>query len=199
VFKLLRVLQNDSPSHDWVRALRRGAELIEMLLLCQVCYDISKPPRVTLHNVLLLGRLFLGVTAGYQEYLKWAKQRYAGTHDATTNDTVYLSSGDDADSMLGFEMSGSQVHSIIIQGLQRDGEMLSRLGQRFAVRQLNRHHIGHQTCPDTEGRCWKEREGTDPDPSDVCPWSPAARALTPCYRIVDEVRCHVQLFQDAIK
>lgn len=199
VFDIIRLLKRDLVSHSTVHILRQGTDLFERLLTCPVCYDVSKPPRVTLQNVLLLGRLSLEVTTGYQQYLKWLKDYCSGLAEREMGDTVYLIPGIDVSSALGFRISSDKFYDIVTEGLQSDAERLSDLGRQFAVRQHNRHLIGHGACPDSEGRCWKDKDDVDPDPSDVCPQSAAARALIPCYRVVDEVRSKIRQFEDAVK
>ncbi|KAH7303991.1 hypothetical protein B0I35DRAFT_383381 [Stachybotrys elegans] len=199
VFEILRVLQRDSVSHGTVHLLRQATDLLDKLLVCPICYDTSKPPRITLQNVLLLGRLFLGVISTYHEYFKWVKDYYRALAEMEMIDTVYLpTNADSTRSMLGFEIGGEQLYDIIAHGLRNDVKRLSHLATRFAIRQHNRHLIGHESCLDTQGRCWKEEADVDPDPSDVCPKSAMARILTPCYRIVDEVNTHVNQLKDAI-
>jgi hypothetical protein len=199
VFETLRLLQRDTASHGTMPLLRQATNLLDKLLVCSICYDVSKPPRITLQNVLLLGRLFLGVTTSYHEYLEWVKDYCQALADRGTSDKVYLPTNTDAtSSMLGFEIAGDKLFDLIAHGLQADAKRLSDLGARFAIRQHNRHLIGHESCPDAQGRCWKEKADFDPDPSDVCPQSAAARTLTPCYRIVDEVNSHIKRFKEAL-
>lgn len=198
VFGLMRSLKGGPLSHSTVRTLRLGTDLFNELLTCPICYDVSKPPRITLQNVLLLGRLSLEVTAGYHNYLVWLKDYCSGLAERKIGDTVYINPGAGVSSALGLMISSDKFYELITHGLQRDAERLSDLGRQFAVRQHNRHLIGHEACPDSEGRCWKEKDDIDPDPSDVCPQSEAARTLTPCYRIVDEVRSKIKQFEDAL-
>ncbi|GJD04329.1 hypothetical protein ColKHC_13154 [Colletotrichum higginsianum] len=178
---------------------------------------LDSPPRVTLQNVLLIGRLCLKVTAGYQRYLRWLRDYCSGLAEGNMcGDTVYLTlSGDgagepgggDAGSssgsgsgsgsplLLGFQTTSNGFYDVVTQGLKTDADRLARLGGRLAERQRQRHLIGHMACPDQDGRCWKERDCyADPDPSD----SAAARTLIPCYRIVDEVRAKIRQFEDAL-
>lgn len=201
VFDVMRSLNSDVVSHSMVHTLRQGTDLFDRLLTCPRCYDMSKPPRVTLQNVLLIGRLSLKVTAGYQRYLRWLKDYCIGlTERNMGGDTVYLMLGEaEADSPpLGFRTSSDRFYDLVTEGLKSDAERLADLGGQFAERQRQRHLIGHRECPDQEGRCWKEKGDVDPDPSDVCPQSTAARALIPCYRVVDEVRSKIQQFEDAL-
>lgn len=197
VFETIRSLDRDPVSHITVHTLRLGTDLFDQLLACPRCYDVSKPPRVTLQNVLLVGRLSLEVTSGYLKYLKWLKDYCDCAAEENMGDTVYLIPGD-VGSALGFSIRSDKFYDLIVQGLQCDAERLSELGRKFEARQRNRHLIGHRACPDSKGRCWKEKEDVDPDPSDVCPQSAAARALIPCYRVVDEVRSKVKQFEDAV-
>jgi hypothetical protein len=198
VFELIRSLKRGQVSHSTIRTLRLGTDLFQELLTCPICYDVFKSPGITLQNVLLLGRLSLEVTAGYHKYLKWLKDYCSGLSERNMGDSVYLIPGGDISSALSFMISSDRFYDLIAHGMQRDAERLSDLGRQFAVRQHNRHLIGHEACPDSEGRCWKESDDIDPDPSDVCPQSAAARALTPCYRIVDEVRSKIKQFEDAV-
>ncbi|UPL03145.1 hypothetical protein LCI18_014079 [Fusarium solani-melongenae] len=198
VFEIIRSLERTPVSHGTLHILRQGVELFEKLLTCPICYDMSKPPRITLQNVILLGRLSLEVTSGYHKYLEWVKEYCKSLAERKMSDTVYLVPGDEISSRVGFELSSDKFFELVIDGLHNDVQKLLDLGSRFATRQYNRHLIGHEACPDWEGRCWKEKLDVDPDPSDVCPQSPAARALTPCYRIVDEVRAKIKQFEDDI-
>ncbi|CAI6088410.1 unnamed protein product [Clonostachys chloroleuca] len=200
VFEVIRLLKSGPVSHNTVRTLRLGADLVEKLLKCVTCYDTSSPPRYTLQNVLLLGRLSLEVTNGYQKYVRWLKDYCSGLSERGMDDTVYLMSGVDASSALGFKISSDKFYSLVVDGLKSDAERLSVLGRQFEVRQHNRHLVGHEACPDPEGRCLKEEKDhtADPDLLDVCPQSLSARVLTPCYQIVDEVRSKVKQFKDAV-
>lgn len=198
VFEVMRSLKRGQLSHDTVSVLRQGADLFSTLLTCPVCYDVSKPPRITLQNVILLGRLSLEITTGYQRYLTWLKEYCNSLAERRMEDTVYLMSGGDAGSALGLVIDNDKLYDLVICGIRKDAQRLSNLGGQFALRQHNRHLIGHEACPDSEGRCWKEMNDIDPDPSDVCPQSAAARALTPCYRIVDEVRSKIRILEDAV-
>lgn len=198
VFDMIRSLNCEPVSHSTVHTLRLGTDLFEKLLTCPKCYDVSKPPRITLQNVLLIGRLTLEVTTGYQKYLKWLKDYCTSLAERSMSDTMYLIPGADVSSALGFRVSSEKFFDLVTHGLNSDAERLSALGAQFATRQRNRHLIGHQACPDSEGRCWKEKEEVDPDPSDVCPQSPAARALIPCYRVVDEVRAKIKQLEEAV-
>lgn len=187
-------------SHNSVHALRRGTNLFEQLLTCPICYDVTKPPRITLQNVLLIGRLSIEVTTGYQKYLAWLKEYCTNLAENKATDTVYLQPDAKLGSTttLGFKIGSDKLYELIADGLRDDARQLEDLGRRMAIRQHDRHLIGHESCPDWEGRCWKEKLDVDPDPSDICPQSPSARIFTPCYRIVDEVRSKIKLFQDAI-
>lgn len=192
VFEIIRSLQNGTISHSTVGTLRLGTSIFEMLLSCPICYDTSKPPRITLQNVLLLGRLSIEVTTGYQNYLKWLREYCADLAMRKADDTVYLAAGDDISPGLGLNISSDKLFDLIIDGLKNDASKLSKLGWKLAVRQHNRHLVGHEDCPDGEGRCLKEQKAVNPDPSDICPQSAGAKALTPCYRIVDEVRARIE-------
>lgn len=192
VFEIIRSLQHGPTSHNTIGTLRLGTNLFDMLLTCPICYDVSKPPRITLQNVLLLGRLSIEVTTGYQNYLKWLRKYCKSLEETNTDDMVYLTPGDEVSSALGFNISSDKFYDLIMGGLRSDADKLSALGKQFAIRQHNRHLIGHEGCPDGEGHCLKEQDAVNPDPSDICPQSAGARALTPCYRIVDEVRARIE-------
>ncbi|KAJ3542790.1 hypothetical protein NM208_g394 [Fusarium decemcellulare] len=197
VFEIIRLLEQTPVSHSTVHALRQGIQLFGKLLTCPICYDVSKPPRITLQNVMLLGRLSLEVASGYHKYLEWVKDYCKGLAERKMGDMIYLKSNVD-NSTLGFQISSDKLYELITDGLHSDVQRLSELGIQFATRQRSRHLIGHQACPDWDGRCWKEKLNEDPDASDVCPQSPAARTLTPCYRIVDEVRAKIKQLEDAM-
>ncbi|KAH6696982.1 hypothetical protein F5X68DRAFT_1238, partial [Plectosphaerella plurivora] len=202
VFNVLRSLNNDAVSHNTVRTLRQGTDLFETLLTCPRCYDVSTPAHVTLQNVLLIGRLCLKVMAGYQRYLRWLKEYCTGLAEKNMGgDTVYLIlGGADAGSLLlDLDTSSSGFHDLVTQGLKRDCERLGILGQQFAERQRRRHSVGHTACPDQDGRCWKETDVVDPDPTDICPQNAAARALIPCFSVVDEVRDKIRQFEEALR
>ena len=169
-----------------------------MLLTCSVCYDLTKPPRVTIQNVLLMGRLMLEITSGYHRYLHWLRESTTEPADGNQSETVYLLPGP-LDALLGFKISGQKLQELILHGLQVDTERLSTLGREFALRQHNRHMVGHEACPDAEGRCWREEYGGDEvDPLEVCPQNCTAKSLTPCYRVVDEVWAAIEKVADAV-
>ncbi|KAH6974989.1 hypothetical protein BKA56DRAFT_589873 [Ilyonectria sp. MPI-CAGE-AT-0026] len=199
VFEMIRSLKRNLVSHSTVGTLRLGTDLVNKLLTCSICYDVSKPPRLTLQNVLLLGRIFLEVTTGYQKYLKWLDDHCSSLADKDGGDMVYLIPSVQAGSPLGFTINSDKFHDLVANGLQSDAERLADLGRQFALRQHNRHLIGHEACPDAEGRCWKEKDDVNLDLLDICPQSAVARALTPCYRIVDEVRSKIAKFEDAVR
>lgn len=111
---------------------------------------------------------------------------------------MYFNPCDGATSLLNFKVSEAQFQDIVISNLRADSERLSALGKRFARRQQDRHSIGHEACPNSEGRCWKEDNVADRDPLDICPRNPAAKALTPCFRIVEEVQRLTKKVQDDI-
>ncbi|KAJ5140488.1 hypothetical protein N7448_003896 [Penicillium atrosanguineum] len=185
-------------SHDVVQILRTGVALTERLLICPICYDVSRPPRVTVQNVLLIGQLMFGITAGYQKYIRWLKE-YCNELDVGSNcETVYLDSGLGMPSDLSLQLSGERFRDLVMHGLQADTERLLLLGDKFAQRQRNRHMVGHEGCPSTEGRCQKKEDGFDHDPLDLCPQDPEARKLVPCFRIVDEVRRMIIEVADAV-
>lgn len=111
---------------------------------------------------------------------------------------MYFNPAEEGTSLLSFKVSEAQFHDIVIQSLRTDFERLSTLGKRFGRRQQDRHSIGHEACPNAEGRCWKEDNVADRDPLDICPRNPAAKALTPCFRIVEEVQRITKKVQDDI-
>lgn len=194
----VRALSRATMSHSVIQRLRHGITLTEQLLSCPICYDVSKPPRVTVQNVLLIGRLMFEVTAGYQKYLKWLKKYADDLDEKNKSETIYLIPGLKFDSELGFKISGAKVHEFIKHGLQADADRLDSIGKQFAQRQKNRHMVGHETCPDSEGRCRREEYGLDHDPLDLCPHNAAARRLTPCFRIVDEVQSMIEQVIEAV-
>jgi hypothetical protein len=189
-------------SHDIILALRTGVSLAERLLTCPICYDVSKPPRVTVQNVLLIGHLMFEVTSGYLNYLRWLNDKNrrkdvdgseAGKERPTT---VYLGSGL---GVVDLQISADKLQELVMHGLQSDVERLLALGEKFAQRQRNRHMVGHESCPDPEGHCRrKQDDNVDRDPLDVCPHHPVARRLVPCFRIVDEVRGMIQQVSEAV-
>lgn len=140
----------------------------------------------------------LEVTAGYRRYLKWLEESCNELADSNQSETVYLIPGLEISPVLGFKISGQMLRDVIVHGLRSDAERLSALGRKFALRQHNRHMVGHEACPDAEGRCWKEEYGVNVDPSDVCPKDCSAKSLTPCYRVVDEVCASIKQVVDAV-
>lgn len=163
---------------------------MERLLTCPICYDIKKAPRLTIENVLLIGRLMHEVTTGYRRYWRWVGGG-GGGGDLGKQDTIRIGG-------VQFEVNRRMVHAVVRQGLQADAARLTDLGGRFALRQHNRHLVGHETCPDPEGRCWRERYDMDNDPLDICPQNAAARMLTPCYRVVDAICGGIKVFADDV-
>lgn len=194
----VRNLSRATMSHNIINTLRRGTSLAEALLTCQICYDVSKPPRLTVQNVLLIGQLMFGVTSGYQKYLRWLKE-YCSELDKT-NDTEAVS----IETALGLpsgptlQISGQKFQEIVIHGLQTDANRLLALGEKFALRQRNRHLVGHETCPHLQGACRKKESDVNYDPLDLCPQDPVARKLVPCFRIVEEVRDMIKNVADAL-
>ncbi|KAL2823815.1 hypothetical protein BDW59DRAFT_92459 [Aspergillus cavernicola] len=195
---IVRSLSRARMSHDIIQTLRTGVSLTERLLTCPMCYDVSKPPRVTMQNVLLIGHLMLEVTSGYQKYLRWLNDNAKDedeVYPGNERETVYLDSG------LGgvdLHISREKLQELVMHGLQTDVERLLVLGKKFAQRQRNRHMVGHEACPDPEGRCRQRQDGVDRDPLDICPHHPVARGLIPCFRIVDEVRGMIQQVADVV-
>jgi hypothetical protein len=189
-------------SHDIILALRTGVALAERLLTCPICYDVSKPPRVTVQNVLLIGHLMFEVTSGYLNYLRWLNDKdrpkdddgsEAGNERPTT---VYLGSGL---GVVDLQISADKLQELVMHGLQSDVERLLALGEKFAQRQRNRHMVGHESCPDPDGHCRRKHDdNVDRDPLDVCPHHPVARRLVPCFRIVDEVRGMIHQVSEAV-
>ncbi|KAJ5639953.1 transcriptional regulator family: Fungal Specific TF [Penicillium longicatenatum] len=195
----VRNLSQASMSNDVLQVLRMGVSLAERLLICPLCYDISKPPRVTVQNVLLIGQLMLGITSTYQNYIKWLYKHCTELDAKKESELVYLDSGLGFPSELSLQLSGAKFRGLVMHGLRKDGERLSALGKAFAQRQRNRHMAGHEACPDLGGQCRKkEYFGADHDPLDLCPLDPAARRLVPCFRIVDEVRGMIQQVEEAL-
>lgn len=194
----VRALSRAAMSHSIIRSLRDGIGLTERLLTCPVCYDVSKPPRITVQNVLLIGRLMFEVTSGYQRYLRWLEKHCNELEQRNKSETIYLIPDLEIGSELGFKISGLKVQEFITHGLRADSDRLASIGNQFAQRQKNRHMVGHETCPGAEGQCRKEEYGLDHDPLDLCPHNAAARRLTPCFRIVDEVRSMIQQVAEAV-
>lgn len=196
VFKTLRSLEHAPISHGTLQRLRFGIDLYERLITCPVCYNLAKPPRITIQNVLLIGRLMVEVASGYERYLQWIRD--TGAQSKEQGKTIYFDPSEEASSLLSFQISDAQLRDILIQNLRADFERLSALGKRFGRRQQDRHSIGHEACPNAQGRCWKEDNVADLDPLDICPRNPAAKALTPCFHIVDEVQRLTKKVQDDI-
>ena len=202
VFETLKILKCSPTSHRNVESIRAGTDLVERLLTCPICYDLSRPPRITIQNVLLVGRLIFGITTAYQKYLRWFKDSCNRLGSDNSGETVYLRPAglDVIDSALSFKISNTKFRELVIHGLQADAQRLSALGRQFALRQLNRHIIGHEACPDADGGCWKEEYSSedDLDPLDICPHNPAARTLTPCFRIVDVAEAMIKKVIEAV-
>jgi hypothetical protein len=184
-------------SHDIIQMLRTGVFLVERLLTCPICYDVSKPPRVTVQNVLLIGQLMFEITSGYQKYLRWLNEYCTDLDAGNESETIYLNSGLGIASEFNLQITGEKLRNLVVEGLQADAERLLALGKQFAQRQRNRHMVGHEACPGPEGRCRKKEYGVH-DPLDLCPQNPAARKLVPCFRIVDEVRGMIKEVADAV-
>ncbi len=219
----VRTLQHRVLSHTMLADLRGGADLMERLLSCPLCYNLTKPPRLTIQNVLLIGRLMHEVTLGYRRYLHWVQDTWSDQEaggqqggpqggqqqdsepgsDAAPVDrkreTVYLASSPRSGPLVGLEISRSRFSELVMDGLRADAVRLTDLGMRFAVRQHNRHLVGHEMCPDPQGRCWREWYGLGSDPLDICPRNSAARTLIPCYRVVDAIRLGIKAFSDDVR
>ncbi|CRG89650.1 hypothetical protein PISL3812_06689 [Talaromyces islandicus] len=198
----VRNLSRAEMSHGTIQMLRAGISLTERLLTCPICYDVSKPPRVTVQNVLLIGHLMFEITSGYQKYLGWLKTHCAELDLRNEREPVYLDSGFGIPSeLLNLQISGDKFKELVMHGiLQTDAERLLMFGEKFAQRQRNRHIVGHEACSgDSQGRCRKkENHGADHDPLDLCPQNPLASKLWPCFRIVDEVRGMIKEVVDAV-
>ncbi|KAJ5343297.1 transcriptional regulator family: Fungal Specific TF [Penicillium brevicompactum] len=198
VSSIVRNLSRATMSHDVIPTLRTGVALTERILACPICYDVSKPPRVTVQNVLLIGHLMFEITSSYQKYLRWLKKHCTELDGRNESQSVYLDSGIGIPSDLNLQISGDKFRDLIIHGLQADAERLSAVGKSFALRQRNRHIVGHERCPDHEGDCRRKEIGADHDPLDLCPQNAVARKLIPCFRIVDEVRQMVDQVASAV-
>lgn len=194
VSDLVRKLSRASMSHSIVPMFRTGLSLMERLLICPMCYDISKPPRVTVQNVLLIGQLMFEITSGYQTYLRWLNEHCTELDISNESRTVYLG----VPSELNLQIRGEKLRDLVVHGLQVDVAKLLVLGKQFAQRQRDRHMVGHEACPDSEGRCRRKEEAVDHDPLDLCPHDPVARKLVPCFRIVDEVSRMIKQVADAV-
>ncbi|OQE09829.1 hypothetical protein PENVUL_c005G09416 [Penicillium vulpinum] len=198
VSDLVRNLSRANMSHDIVPMLRTGVFLAEKLLVCSMCYDVSKPPRLTVQNVLLIGQLMFEITSGYQKYLHWLNKHCTELDVRNETRTVYLDSGHGIPSEFNLQISGEKLKDLVVHGLQTDTERLLVLGKRFAQRQRSRHMAGHEACPSSEGHCRRKEDAVDHDPLDLCPHDPVARKLVPCFRIVDEVRGMIKQVADAV-
>jgi hypothetical protein len=159
-----------------------------------MCYDVSKPPRVTVQNVLLIGQLMFEITSGYKTYLRWLNEYCTELDISNESRTVYLG----VPSELNLQISGEKLRDLVVHGLQMDVEKLLVLGKQFAQRQRDRHMVGHEACPNSEGRCRRKEDAASYDPLDLCPHDPVARKLVPCFRIVDEVREMIKQVADAV-
>ncbi|KAJ5302318.1 hypothetical protein N7508_007181 [Penicillium antarcticum] len=187
VSKIIRNLSRTNMSHDTINTIRAGLSLTERLLTCLICYDVSKPPRLTVQNVLLIGQLMFGVTAGYQKYLRWLRKYCSELEMRNETEAINLDAGLGLPPGPGLQMSGDKFYELVTHGLQSDAKHLLVLGHKFAMRQRNRHLVGHESCPSLEGGC-RKKEDMNYDPLDLCPQDPVARKLVPCFRIVGEVR-----------
>ncbi|CAK7237422.1 hypothetical protein SEUCBS140593_009955 [Sporothrix eucalyptigena] len=200
VSALVRALRHRAPlSHAIVGDLRAGADLVQRLLTCSICYDTKKAPRLTIENVLLIGRLMHEVTTGYRRYLRWVRGDHTDDSDNAREQTETVHLVLESAPSVMFQIQPHKVQEVILNGLQADAVRLTDLGARFALRQHNRHMVGHETCPDPEGRCWREHYDIDNDPLDICPRNAAARTLTPCYRVVDAIRSAIKAFADDVE
>ncbi|KAI2719444.1 transcriptional regulator family: Fungal Specific TF [Penicillium roqueforti] len=198
VSDIIRSLSRANMSHDIVPMLRAGVSLTERLLTCPMCYDVSKPPRVTVQNVLLIGQLMFEITSGYQRYIRWLHKHCTELNISNETRTVYLDCGLGIPSELNLQISGEKLRDLVVHGLQTDTDRLLVFGEQFAQRQRNRHMVGHENCPNSEGRCRRKEDAVDHDPLDLCPHDPIARKLVPCFRIVDEVRGMIKQVADAV-
>ncbi|KAM3432556.1 hypothetical protein MY4824_006514 [Beauveria thailandica] len=194
VLEALRLLKQLPTSHALLQRLRFGVDLFERLITCPVCYNLAKPPRITIQNVLLIGRLMVEVTSDFRHYLQWIRE--ACTQSNSEAKVVHVAPGEETASMLAFAVSNVQFQEMLIHSLRTDAQRISALGKKFERRQNDRHKIGHETCPTAEERCWKEENTVELDPLDICPDDPAAKVLTPCFRIAEEVQSRIQRLQD---
>lgn len=188
VSAIVRTLSCAEMSHDIIQTLRSGTTLAERLLTCSTCYDTSKPPRLTVQNVLLIGHLMFEVTAGYQKYVRWLDKHCSELDVKNASENIYLDSGLGIPSGLNIQISGEKLRELVIHGLQSDVAHLVAMGKSFERRQRNRHMAGHEGCLSSEGRCRRKECGDGHDPLDICPHDPIGRKLVPCFRIVDEVQ-----------
>ena len=193
VSESLRTLRRAPLSHSVIRQIRRAVDLAETLLICPICYDVTKSTTITIQNVMLIGRLMLEVTSAYRRYIRWLKDP-----SNKQSETVYLIPGMEISLAFGYKVDGDKIRELVIHGLKKDVGRLDNLGGRFALRQHNRHLMGHEACPNAEGRCWREEDDTDRDPLDICPQSCTSKSLAPCHRIVQEVRATIQQLADAL-
>jgi hypothetical protein len=138
------------------------------------------------------------ITAGYERYIRWLKTYCTELDNGNDTETIYLDSGFGMPSDFSLQLSGERFQDLVMHGLKADAEQLMVLGGKFAQRQRNRHMVGHETCPDPEGRCRRKGDGFDYDPLDLCLQEPVARKLMPCFRIVDEVRGMIKGVADAV-
>ena len=199
VTNIVRALKEPCISHGLLSTLRQGADTFERLLVCAICYDLTESPRVTIQNVLLIGRLIAELTSGYQKYLTWVTESCDKLVEDNHRESVHLTPDFEIRSDLRIEILGDKLQEIIIQGLQVDAERLTRLGKRFDARQKYRHLVGHEACPDFDGGCWREKSGIEYDPLDICPESDVAHTLIPCFRVAHDVCERIKLFADAVK
>ncbi|KAK8149790.1 hypothetical protein G3M48_005543 [Beauveria asiatica] len=70
VLEALRLLKQLPTSHALLQRLRFSVDLFERLITYPVYYNLAKPPRITIQNVLLISRLIVEVTSGFRHYLQ---------------------------------------------------------------------------------------------------------------------------------
>ncbi|KAJ5162106.1 hypothetical protein N7492_007498 [Penicillium capsulatum] len=196
---IVRTLSRADMSNDIIQTLRMGLSLAERLLTCPICYDVSKPPRVTVQNVLLIGHLMFEVTSGYRKYLQWLDEHCAQLSTRSDTETVYLDSGLGMPSGLDLQIGADKFRDLVVHAIRKaDVTRLLELGEKFAQRQHDRHRVGHEACQGNGVSCRKKENSFDHDPLDICPEDPVGRKLVPCFRIVDEVRAMIQQVADAV-
>ncbi|KAJ5757383.1 uncharacterized protein N7511_006077 [Penicillium nucicola] len=197
VSEIVRNLSRANVSHGIIHMLRTGVSLAERLLTCPICYDVSKPPRLTVQNVLLIGQLMFGITTGYHKYLRWLREYCSELDMRCETEAIHLETSLGLPSGPTLQISGEKFQALVTHGLQTDAKRLLSLGDKFALRQRNRHLVGHEICPGTEGGC-RKKEDVNYDPLDLCPQDPAERKLVPCFRIVEEVRGMIRDVAEAL-
>lgn len=151
---------------------------------------------MTLQNVLLIGRLGHEMEAAYRKYLQWLKTTCDTTATFRGQHKVYLTNAGGAIPPIGILVEDKNMFLLVRQGLLPDVKRVRRFIEQFRMRQHSRHLIGHESCPDSQGQCWKETGLLNPDASDICPQSESANTLIPCFRIVEEMKRKVETLLD---